>query len=208
MATDVGPRSSAMLIEEYKIQRTAVSAKLTASQHTATFGGATAGILIAAGFNIWNQTKTLPATLIFLVAVPLVSAAVVVQWVGQMRSYDRTRKHIHALEDAILQDLQRDGDVPKDLFGPHVKTGRKWYRPDERWFGSAGILIFVWLALGSLALGGYKGYADHKALVAVVGPSEFIALATLAVVLLWSLRDKTTGTSQASPLNEAASRVR
>jgi hypothetical protein len=185
MVPDSGPRAFGTMLEEYKIQRSAVSDKLKTSQHTITFGGATIGILIAAGFNIWDEP--VPATLIFLVAVPLVSTAVVVQWFGQMRSFLRTHEYIKALETAMLVDLRREGDVPDALFSKHTPKSERWYR-DEGLFQNAAVAVFVLLAGSSLVLGVYKDFADYKGLVLAIGAAEFIAVATVLILLIRSTR--------------------
>ena len=176
MAPDTESRVFETLLDEYKIQRTAESERVQRSQHTVTFGGATIGILIAAGFNIWEQV--LPATLIFLVVVPLVSTAVAVQWVGLMRSYVRTHQYVNALERAIKAKL--GGEAPSDLFAKHT-PGR------EAWFQSAGMAVFGLLAAGSIVLGVYKAH-HHKALVLTFGTAEFIALLIVALLLMLSLQ--------------------
>src|SRR5262245_22305606 len=208
MAPERDSRVFDTLFDEYKLQRSAESEMVQRSQHTITFGGATIGILIAAGFNIWNQV--LPATLIFLVVVPLISTAIVVQWVGQMREYQRTHQYVNALEGAVKAAL-RGKDVPDVLFGKHKDRSEGRYKPDESWFQSAGMFVFGLLAAGSIVVGVYKGSAEWRALVVTLGVFEFIVGLIVAFFLFRALDLEddawrgTAGRRGPSPERQAAS---
>src|SRR4051794_6662352 len=64
-------------LEEYRAHRAGFLAAQEGAQRTLAFGATTVGILVAGAFNVWRASDPLPATLLFLVVIPLVSTLVI-----------------------------------------------------------------------------------------------------------------------------------
>jgi hypothetical protein len=176
-------------LKEYDAQRTAAIEGYKAGQQTLTFGATTVGILVAGALNVW--TEALPATLLFLGVIPLVSAVVLVQWVGQMLALRQVDQYLQKVEEAIryaYPSLPETLFTWESTFPDRKRIGAKsWMAPDLRWHENAAITAFSLLALGSLVIGGYKGFAGHPVIVTVVGVLEGVALTLVGILLLSEL---------------------
>jgi hypothetical protein len=186
---DVKPWVSAAL-EEYKVHRAAYLEGLASAQRTLALGITAVGILVAGAFNVWDSSDPLPATLLFLVAIPLVCALVVLQWAGQMLFLVLRHRYLLALE-STLRNAYPSGPTTlftwEDLWAEYFRpTGGKW-KPDHRWLTNATVPLFGLVAVGSLVLGAAKGWDDARAVVASAAIVEFVAFATLGIRLLRAL---------------------
>ena len=142
---DVKPWVSAAL-EEYKVHRAAYLEGLASAQRTLALGITAVGILVAGAFNVWDSSDPLPATLLFLVAIPLVCALVVLQWAGQMLFLVLRHRYLLALE-STLRNAYPSGpttlftweDLWAEYFGRrHQGSIRGAVTPITLLFGGAG----------------------------------------------------------------------
>jgi hypothetical protein len=183
-------------LEEYKAHRAAFLDTEAAAQRTLAFGLTAIGILVAGAFNVWDSRETFPSTALFLVVIPIVSMLVLVQWSGQIL-FLVTRGHYlqnieHAIRDVYEPPPELHRRPPSTLFTwedkfdkRHGIGGTAWWKPDLRWHMHAGVLVFGLVAVGSLALGWYKGYESSPALTIAIVCVEAVLLISLG---LWLTR--------------------
>lgn len=201
-------------LEEYKAHRAAFLDTQAAAHRTLAFGLTAIGVLVAGAFNVWDSRETFPSTALFLVVIPIVSVLVLVQWSGQMLFLTRRGEYLQAIEHAI-RDMHKppreshkpppeshapppesDWPLPDTLFTwedqfdkRHSIRGTEWWKPDLRWHLHAGTLVFGLVAVGSLALGAYKGFNSAPVLTIAIVCIESILLISLG---LWLTRKLAT----------------
>ncbi len=188
--------------DEWRLHRGSISDAEGAAQQTLTFGGATVGVLIAGGITGWKQV--VPSTLIFLVVIPLVIAAVGAQWAGQKMSVQRDGRYVRDLEAAIRAAYGSQGEIPAAFFVwqklEAEGLAKSGIRPDRRWLAAAATAAFLLLADWSLAIGIYRGWHWHPWLVACVAAVEWVAL---TAALVW-LTVKLNATEKGNEAHQAA----
>jgi hypothetical protein len=86
-------------LAEYEAHRAEVLSEATAQQQTLALGATAVGILVAGGFNVWDDQ--LVASVAFLAAVPLLSLLILVQWTGRALGLMRVGVYLEGLEDAL-----------------------------------------------------------------------------------------------------------
>ena len=179
-------------LEEYKVTRTAIFEVHKAAQATVTFGGATLGILVAAGFTVWKDM--VPSTIIFLVGIPVASMLVVTQWAGLMQALGALSSYLNRLETQMRSELtNRDPCTPETLFRweaefpQRMRIQPEWWKPDGRWVGSAAIIVFGLTIIGGLTLGVYRGWDGHAVLVSCIAAVELLVYLPVSALLLRSL---------------------
>ncbi|MFL5936918.1 MAG: hypothetical protein ACJ76U_08745 [Gaiellaceae bacterium] len=167
-------------LAEYNAHRTANNLLFTAGQQTLAFGATAVGVTITAGVAFWDQR--LPSTLIFLAVLPLLSTAIVVQWVGQALHLSRIGFYLERLEDTLRSV---HSDTPRGIlvWERWLHSMQSTKRPDYRAYASAAVLVFSLLTLGSILLGSYRAWHGHKVVVVIVAILETVALAALAALL-------------------------
>src|SRR4051794_27072281 len=146
-----------------------------AAQQTLAFGGATIGVLTAGAINGWKYV--VPSTLIFLVVIPPVAAAVGAQWTGQMLSVQRERRYVRDLEHSIRSAYGSRGWIPEAFYiweELDVESWGKKMRPDRRWLAAGLNWVFMLFAAWSLAMASYRARQGqwHSTVVAVVAACE------------------------------------
>jgi hypothetical protein len=177
---DKAPGWVDLAVVEYNAHRSESLQVFAASQQTLTFGASAIGIVITAGVAFWSQRFT--AALVFLIVLPLLSVAVVVQWVGQTIALSHVGFYLERLEDALRS---AHDDIPDTvlIWERWLRSMQSSKRPDYRWYASATIFVFGLLTLGSIVLGAYRAWQGHETYVLAVSIGEVFALAALAVVL-------------------------
>jgi hypothetical protein len=190
--TDEVPEWASAALEEYKTQREAILETQGAAHRTLALGITAVGILVAGAFNVWDSPDELPATALFLVVIPVVSALVLVQWAGQMLFLTARGKYVQDVERAIRQAYP---SLPKRLFTwedgfneRHWISGT-WWKPDLRWYMHAATIVFQFIAVGSICLGVSKGWERWGFIVLAIGCLVFVALVLIGV---WVMRELTT----------------
>jgi len=163
-------------LAEYQAQRAEVLAAIQARQQTLTFGAAALSILVAGAFHVWDNR--LLAAIAFLIVIPIVSVAVLIQWAGQVIALERNGAYLGGLEKAIRGAY---GAVPNPVLTWEARqsapTGPK---PDYRWHEVAAFVVFGLFAGGSVALGAYRASHHHSGLVfSVTAVMGLIVAATL-----------------------------
>jgi hypothetical protein len=93
-------------LEEYRTLRQEVMTSMGTQQSILSFGTAALGILLAGAFNVFNQP--LPAALIFLLFVPLLSHLILVLWMTEVVRMLRAGYFLARVEAKI--DEQMDSD--------------------------------------------------------------------------------------------------
>jgi hypothetical protein len=183
-APDKAPPWFTAALAEYEAHRAEVLAEAQSQQQTLALGATAVGVVVAGGFNVWDDRVLVAAA--FLAAVPLLSILVLVQWVGRAVGIMTVGVYLERLEEAL-----RTASAPPDhvhvLVWEKTLEARppgKWWKPSYLWTDLGGGGIFGLLALGSVGLGWYRAYPVHEALVSVLAATELVALLLFTVALL------------------------
>lgn len=144
-----------VVIEEYKTLREESLASMQMQQSILRFGAATMGIVIAAGFNVWDEQPL--SEIIFLFFVPLIVYLILIIWAGEVARMFRAGRFLTELErkinnefsdkpDALtwenwLLKVQDDGKTPHQKLHPHYV---------------AIFLLFAFSAMASIIIGNFK----------------------------------------------------
>ncbi len=147
----------AVVIEEYKTLREESLTSLQTQQSILRFGTATLGIVLVAGFNVWE--RPLLSEIIFFFFAPLISYLVLIIWMGEIARMMRSGVYLLELEKKVSKEFS---DKPEAL------TWENWLRQGQQdgktpqliWNYKAIIAMFLLLALASIAVGNYKAYVD------------------------------------------------
>jgi hypothetical protein len=194
--TNEVPEWAAAALEEYKMQRAAILDTQGAAHRTLALGITAVGILVAGAFNVWDSSDELPATALFLVVIPVVSALVLLQWAGQILFLTARGKYVQDVERAIRQAyplLPEKLFTWEDSFDERHWISGKWWKPDLRWYMHAATVVFQLIAVGSICLGVSKGWEPWGVGVLAIGCLVFVALIFVGV---WVMRELTTRVSR------------
>ncbi|MFA5032459.1 MAG: hypothetical protein WC614_05505 [bacterium] len=142
-----------VVIEEYKTVREESLTSMQTQQSVLHYGTTTLGIMVVAGFNVWDKAW-LPE-LIFLVFVPLVSYLVLITWTGEVARMMRAGRFLAKLEGKVnhffkeksnalmweswLRENQPDGKTPQLI-----------------WNYKAIISLFLLIAFLAIGVGHFK----------------------------------------------------
>jgi hypothetical protein len=147
-----------LALEEYKALRAEVLTTMQTQQGTLTFGTAAVGILAAGGFNVWKDE--LAATLVFLLALPLLSKLVVVIWMGEVVRMMRAGRHLQELEvrfASAYPEVLELGPVMRWETSLRDPEAQLLWRRHYEWNYAAIVLLFWLIAVTSVGLGVYRG---------------------------------------------------
>ena len=180
-ATSRQPRWVEAALKEYEAHRAEILGESAAQQQILALGATAIGIVVAGGFNVWDNK--LVATVAFLAAVPLLSVFVLVQWAGRAYGMMRVGVYLERLEDALRAELRAPAPVltwETTLAG--LRPGKPWHL-QAGWndFGAVG--VFALLAGGSVALGAYRGWAGHEAVIAILTIVQGVVIAASVVAV-------------------------
>jgi Na+/H+ antiporter NhaA len=139
-----------VVVAEYQAMRGEVLAALQ-NQHSAlTFGITTLSLLVAAA-SLVRKDQPDAAGLIFLVAVPVASALVLVIWLAEHIRLVRLRIFLLELSQRVNAELRKEGLHWEQWL---VEEGKDRFRPDlAKLQGYAVIPLFLLVAAGSALLG-------------------------------------------------------
>jgi hypothetical protein len=169
-------------LAEYEAHRAEVLSEAAAQQQTLALGATAVGILVAGGFNVWDDQ--LLASVAFLAAVPLLSVLILVQWAGRAIGLMRVGVYLEGLEDALRTAYSQ---VPPAVFIWEKTLAkarpRNWWTPHYEWNDFGALAVFFLLAAGSIALGAYRAYDGHEGTVVVVVSLESVVLLICALAL-------------------------
>jgi hypothetical protein len=173
-------------LAEYEAHRAEVLAEAQGQQQTLALGATAVGILIAGAFNVWDDR--LLAASAFFGAIPLLCVLVLMQWTGRAFGMMRVGAYLEGLENA-LRTAYPAAPPPVLTWESMLLTTRpsKKWRPHYGWNDFGAGAVFVLLAAGSIALGAYRGYAEHEELVAALAGVEALLLGLFAATLARSL---------------------
>jgi hypothetical protein len=170
------------VLAEYEAHRHEVLAEAQAQQQTLALGATAVGLVVAGGFNVWDN-RTL-ASVAFLGVVPLLCLFVLVQWVGRAVGLLQVGVYLEQLEDALR--VAFPSAPPRVLVWERTLAGasdrqeqRRRWEPRYVWQDYAAIAIFAVLAYGSIALGSYRIYSRHH----ITGIAAIVVEALLLSVL-------------------------
>ncbi len=99
----------AIAIEEYKTLREECLMSIKMQNSILAFGSATIGVVISAGFNVWDKSP-LPEIL-FLLLVPAIVYLVIIIWLGEVSRMFRVGRFISTIEIKINKQFP-DMDNP------------------------------------------------------------------------------------------------
>jgi hypothetical protein len=68
-----------------------------------------------------------------------------------------------------------------------TSLGGWWWKPDLRWHINAAMPVFGLIAVGSLALGAYKGFESAPVWVGATAGVELLLLVSVGLGLAWEL---------------------
>jgi hypothetical protein len=176
------------ILAEYQAHRAEVLSEAQAQQQTLALGVTAVGIVIAGAFNVWDNK--LLAAVAFLGAIPLLSLLILVQLVGRALGLMRVGVYLEGLEQALRQAYPSAPGATlvweRTLALPRIRRQR-WWKPSYEWHDFGAIGLFILLACGSVALGGYRAYAGHEATATALLVSELMLLALIAAALIVEL---------------------
>jgi len=169
-------------LAEYEAHRAEVLSEAAGQQQTLALGATAVGILVAGGFNVWDDQ--LLASVAFLAAVPLLSILILVQWAGRALGLMRVGVYLEGLEDALRTAYS---EVPPSVLVWEKTLAkarpRNWWTPHYEWNDFGALAIFLLLAAGSIALGGYRAYHGHEGTAVVAVSLESVVLSICAFAL-------------------------
>jgi hypothetical protein len=172
------------VLAEYEAHRLEVVSEAETQQQTLALGATAVGLVVAGAFNVWSNR--LLVSIAFLGLIPLLCLFVLVQWVGRAAGLMRVGLYLEQLEDALRTGYRT---APPQAFTWEktlADTTRRghWWEASYEWHDFGAVAIFALLAYGSIALGAYRAYADHEAIVIVLVVLEIVLLTALAIRLL------------------------
>lgn len=168
-------------LAEYEAHRDEVVAEAAAQQQILALGTTAIGIVFAGAFTVWDDQ--LLATFAFMIAVPLISAFVLIQWAGRAAAMMRVGVYLERLETSLARGTNAPAPVlswERTLAG--MRPDKPW-KPQAGWndFGAVG--VFALLAGGSVALGAYRGWSGHEAAVSLFTVLEYTVLVLIVIAV-------------------------
>lgn len=183
-----------LAIQEYNAMRDEILTTMRTQDGTLRFGAAALGIVIAAGFTIWEDTMA--ATMIFLALVPFITTIVLIVWMGEVTRMMRAGRHILRLEGMLHEQLK---GLPEpvmqwetNLRDPESALTR-WERHYE-WNYHAIVLMFWTLGIGSIVAAVYRGVwgEDPLASATALWAAASVVLVLTVIGLFLILRELVT----------------
>jgi hypothetical protein len=173
-----------LALAEYDAHRAEVLATVQAQNSSLTVGTAAIGILAAGAFNVWEDAVL--ATLVFLGAVPLLTALVVLLWFSQVIGMFEVGVYLDGLERKLREELR--APAPVMTWEESIREGRAAIRrPQYDWSNYAIVGLLAALAGAALVLGAYRGFGEHPWTVAIA-LLEAAVLGALGAALVGELR--------------------
>lgn len=173
-------------LAEYQAHRAEVLAEGQGQQQTLAFGATAVGILAAGAFNIWEER--LLASAAFLGAIPLLCVLILVQWSGRTFGMMRVGVYLERLENALRAGYAHP---PASILMWEQTLAQmrpeKWWKPHHGWSDFGAFSVFVLLAAGSIALGTYRGFAEHEVPISILVAVELSILFVFAGSVAWNL---------------------
>jgi hypothetical protein len=154
-------------------------------QQTLGLGATAVGIVVAGAFNVWDDQVL--ASFGFLVAVPLLSVLVLLQWAGRAFALMRVGAHLEALEKRLREAV--GAPPPVMTWEEMLEKARpaRWWKPHPGWndFGAFG--VFAAIAVGAIVLGAWRGYDKHEGTIVVVTIVQSLVIGVVIVALASAL---------------------
>jgi hypothetical protein len=187
---DRRPRWVEAALEEYKAHRAEVLATVQGQHSSLAFGTAAIGILAAGAFNVWDDRFV--STVVFLVAIPFLTAVVLAMWFAQVIGMLRVGVYLEGLEGALKAQFESEEDegVPASVLAweAGIREGRSTpWQPRYDWHHFAVVVMFAVLGVASIVLGAYRGFALRPTLVSVVAAVEIALLGAFLSVVIYEL---------------------
>lgn len=140
------------ILEEYKTLRTESLDSIKGQQSTVRTGTATLGVLIAIGFNTWDNS--LLSDLVFLTFIPFVSYLVLVIWIGEVARMMRVGYYISKIETKVNSITD---EVDLLSWENWLRTKDAKGRTPQMKLNYLGIIaLFFSTALASIIIGNFK----------------------------------------------------
>ncbi len=166
-------------LEEYKSLRAESIEAIKTQQSTLNFGTAITGVVVIAGFNLWE--KPLLPELIFLVFIPILCCIILVIWIGEVSRMMRAGYYLTLVEDKISKSFP---DRPQLLFYEN------WLRENAhnsesqqlKWNYIAVIALFSFISVSSIIVGNVKIY--DKIGICLIIIFNIIEILFLTIVLI------------------------
>jgi hypothetical protein len=140
-------------LAEYKAVWDEKMATMDTQQSTLRIGTAIVGAMLVAGLNLWEKPILPEFILLFL--VPAVSYLSLIIWMGELQRMVRCKIFLAALEQSINKALS-DAPVPLMWESWLRRQQEHKYPHILKWNYRAVLVIFLLIAIASVALGLYK----------------------------------------------------
>jgi hypothetical protein len=144
-------------MEEYKTLREESLSSMKMQQSILTFGTATIGIILSAGFNVWDK-QFLPE-IIFMALLPAVSYLIVLSYIGETGRMFRAGRFIALIENKInSRFLEKEKALSWETW--LLTTQNDGKTPHHNlWFHHISIFIFfILVSFISIFIGNIKLY--------------------------------------------------
>lgn len=140
-------------LEEYKSLRAESLASMANQQSTLRIGIGAVGVVIAAGFNLWE--KTLLPDVIFLIYNPVICYLALLIWVGEVARMMRAGYYLSRLEKKINASFPEIENVLS--WENWINTRDALGRIPKRIFGYYAVIgLFFFAAFSSIIVANYK----------------------------------------------------
>ena len=152
----------AVAIEEYKTLRAESIASMQMQQSILRFGSATLGIILAAGFNVWE--RKILAELVFLAFAPLATYLIIIIWTGEVARMFRAGAYLREIEKKINSQFpnMQPALLWEQTLAQVQPDGRTMHQGLRAHYVSI-FLLYVILALASIVIGNYKLWSTVSA---------------------------------------------
>jgi hypothetical protein len=146
-----------LALAEYKALRDEILTTMETQQGTLRFGTAALSILVVGSINVWEDE--LVTTLAFLFAIPFLSKLVITIWMGEVTRMMRAGDHLVDVERSLQKVYP---EMPEPIMRWETRL-RDRHSPTTRWkqhyeWNYLAIILMFWtIAVGSMALGVYRG---------------------------------------------------
>jgi hypothetical protein len=160
---------------------------MTQAQHSTLALGITAISVLAAGaFNVWEDRFV--ATVVFLGAVPLLTAMILLIWASQIWGMLDIGRYLLTLERKIGERVDPKPSTGLMTWEKQVSHQIAWSRePNYAMHYVAVMGLFGFLTLASIVLGVYRAWDQHELEAVLGGLLSGGVFTALFVGLAWSV---------------------
>ncbi len=153
-------------IEEYKTLRQESLESMKGQQSTVRMGMATVGVVIAAGFNVWDKTPL--SDLVFLAFNPIICYLTLIIWIGEVTRMMRVGNYLSLIEKKLNGYFKEED--PIIYWENWLRTkNAKDQTPQLKDNYKAIISLFLGTAISSTAIGFYRIWDKVQILTLICG---------------------------------------